>query len=725
MCKGKKLTVLLLIISMTFLCTMLPAQAANLFDMFAVDGEITDGESSVTVALSAPDSIGILAIQGAWSTTEDEGTGYLTLTEIGSDEMTFTGMNGVNPDDGYMIWTDDTWAAPAMFEANERIVYATYSVASNTPVGEYTVSFVPEYMLDSEYNESYDSYTFTITVTASTPTCNHVDTDKTYENIANGFHKVTCACGEVVSDSEACSGGTATCTAKAVCSACKAEYGEFARHDYGELVDAQEEVHTKDELKAAVAAHYQCSACDKYFDANYGETTLDALTGDAPVHVHARYDDITDTTHQSYCSCGAKINNPEPHDYNNSTVEHTCVCGKVEEFTLYVNVLATEKTVELTVPYGANILEVLAQAEFNAKIPALGTEIRVKNDGFNGIRIPSGYSYQGEDEHMIGVPTDLTMPGEKLEVNQDCFDDGWYISDLDDDGVHESYEFIRYDVESYGYLTEGWHYIEENYDDVQGGAWYYFYEGTGEYENWFFRAEGLTRVPYPTGPIDGKTYGPNAEDKAYWEANPDTSMYSDAETAVFVFDEDGKFQSDKNGMIEDGNITRYAINGCIPWHVGMVKDGENYYYFGADKTADARGNSMSLGYTWVTRDTTGDFSEINEKGKHYFFELTGENEGQLVKRETGIYSNTEKVFENEQLVDKNVFYYIVDYERVYGAGVVKMTDENYETFYIYVRSNGWLAIGKYWPTVLNDFLERGEYDWGTDGRYYPNANSAE
>ena len=53
------------------------------------------------------------------------------------------------------------------------------------------------------------------------------------------------------------------------------------------------------------------------------------------------------------------------------------------------------------------------------------------------------------------------------------------------------------------------------------------------------------------------------------------------------------------------------------------------------------------------------------------------------------------------------------------TGVVKLTDEEGKTFYIYVCTNGNLATGKYWPTYRNDLLPRGEYDWGTDGRYYP------
>ena len=39
----------------------------------------------------------------------------------------------------------------------------------------------------------------------------------------------------------------------------------------------------------------------------------------------------------------------------------------------------------------------------------------------------------------------------------------------------------------------------------------------------------------------------------------------------------------------------------------------------------------------------------------------------------------------------------------------------YNGGYIYVRSNGKLAIGKYWPTNHNGLLPQGIYDFGDDG----------
>lgn len=232
-----------------------------------------------------------------------------------------------------------------------------------------------------------------------------------------------------------------------------------------------------------------------------------------------------------------------------------------------------------------------------------------------------------------------------------------------------------------------------------GDAWYYV-TANGY-------AKGLTRVPYPTVAINNIEYKANEEDVAYAQAD-ENSPYTDAETAVFVFGEDGKFLSDKNGMIKDGNITRYAINGCIPWHVGMVQDGEDYYYFAGD-TEDLRGNAMMKGYVWATRNFN---SDLDTNAKYYIFG----NDGKMIKND-GIVKATEGGNTCYRYFDKNAV--------VFGAGVVAQTDNNNNDFYIYVRSNGLLATGKYWPTVLNGLLARGEYDWGTDGRLYLENQNAE
>jgi len=628
----------------------------------------------------------------------DEGEWYedeLTVNTMSNKSEASSGHVGVA-----FVNTDEV-----LYIAKENVVTLKFTANKSG-----TVSFEME-----EDSDGTDGYFGTWTYPEiSTPTCDHVDTEKTYvSNGDNTTHTVTCACGEVVNASEACSGGTATCTAKAVCSACEAEYGELAGHDYGELVAAQEEVHTKDELKAAVAAHYQCSACNAYFDEDKNETTLYALTGETPVHVHARYGDITDTTHQSYCSCGAKINNPELHDYN-GTVEHTCVCDKVEEFTLSVYIEATGNTVQLSVPYGANILDVLNQAVAEGLIPVVGEERIVKNNEFNGKVTIGGFIY-GDN---VPVDDQMTMPGNDFDISQDyTWITGWcYTIDADGDGVGDSYEFLKPDGK---YMT-GWNYIEEDYDGVDGGAWYYFYDATDMgFEKTFFRAEGLTRVVYPEEEINGKTYVPNPEDLEF-AANNAGSLYTDAETAVFVFGEDGKFDQSSVIIVDTTTvpgktIRRYAKDGCVAWHVGMVEFEGDYYYFGGDTVNG--GNVMMTGYIYATRDCkTGKAVGGNIL---YFFNPA---DGKMVMR-NGIIHRSDV---DHRDVGEGYFYYESGAWEL-GKGVVELKDDESETFYIYVRSNGLLATGYYWPdpAKTNGYLEPGKYNFGTEGKYYPDAVVAE
>ena len=73
----------------------------------------------------------------------------------------------------------------------------------------------------------------------------------------------------------------------------------------------------------------------------------------------------------------------------------------------------------------------------------------------------------------------------------------------------------------------------------------------------------------------------------------------------------------------------------------------------------------------------------------------------------------------EGIIEENgVLYYYENGMRAYGKGVTKLTDENGVEFYIYVRSNGQLATGVYWPTTTNGLLPIKAYNWGTDGRLY-------
>ena len=218
-------------------------------------------------------------------------------------------------------------------------------------------------------------------------------------------------------------------------------------------------------------------------------------------------------------------------------------------------------------------------------------------------------------------------------------------------------------------MITGWYEIE--------GAWYFF-ANNGEY------VVGIVRAPY-NGDTKYLYYGDDVEFGG--------ETFMDATESWFYFDENGKFLANFTGMV--GN--RYFVNGCAYWHVGMVKIGDKYYYFGGDKVNG--GNVLVTDHVHATRDFN---SGLTMNGTYYMIDVNG------------------NVIIDNGIVEMNGgYYYFVDGKLAKAAGVVKMSDEN-GTYYIYVKSNGQLATGIYWPTNLNGELERGAYNWGEDGKYYPN-----
>ena len=456
-------------------------------------------------------------------------------------------------------------------------------------------------------------------------------------------------------------------------------------------------------------------------------------------------------THTVYCKdCGLDLNSAEPHNFDNEA--HKCLCGKVEEFTLTVNVRATGELVELTVPYGANLLEVLSQAVTDGKIPAIGDQIRYNDVSYNGYTHTSGYSYWDETaEKWIYDLEGLTMPAADFAVDQDYeFYNGWsFYYDGNDEYVGA--EFLSEE----GYLT-GWNYIEEDYDDVEGGAWYYFYEGTGDRKGWYFRAEGLTRALYPVDDegnpitINGNTYAPDADAVA---SDPD---FIDATEAWFMFGDDGKFQYDAKGIVGNSKL----VNGMLAWHPGLIEipGSSSYHYFLGNE--ENGGNIGADGDVWVTRiaeDLDREFvlggiytfedsklceytgiTEVGGKLRFYGSEGADENRlmagngltkvgenfiyvrsnGELVVNadyyvptndkgivpgtyhfdENGFLVNPELTTKNGIVAENGGLFFYENGKIAYNKGLIQ-----YNGGIIYVRSNGQLAVGEYYVTNLANF----------------------
>ena len=137
-------------------------------------------------------------------------------------------------------------------------------------------------------------------------------------------------------------GTPATCTQNGltdgkVCSVCdkvlKEQEPILAGHTYSDLIEEQKEVHTSTELKASVAAHYYCSACQKYFTETKVETTLAALTGETPTHSFGDWINTDSEKHWKECSCGLKSEESAHAHTSEVTKDSTCTEEGIKTFT--------------------------------------------------------------------------------------------------------------------------------------------------------------------------------------------------------------------------------------------------------------------------------------------------------------------------------------------------------------------------------------------------------
>ena len=602
-----------------------------------------------------------------------------------------------------------------------------------------------------------------------------------YTTNGDGTHKLERQCTScylfiVVNEKEACSGGTATCTAQAVCVNCSTAYGpEPAGHNW--TLTGYEWTYTENFEDYSCTAYAKCSCGETtnvvgttsvvktdeawcYMPAGYcwtaefnvawAETqTMNARHGnerDPERHgITTHLQKIDENTHQAFCYyCQTYLGEPTAHDKKNEnfagnclasavytctcgytyegelnsdnhaagdiinykdnedgthtayhpccetdieTVDHTydatthkCVCGKVEEFVLIINDwLNNVERIELSVSYGENIMEALKAAAAEGKIPAIGDFVSV-NDEFNkGVKVAYGYRYidtSGDKPTWAELTDEMTMPAGMLETEVDVLTYGWWYN-YNEDGVYVGAEYYDRNDE---WLTDGWYFIEEDFDDVAGGAWYYFAPGTGEWENFNFRVEDII-----------------------WTTNWDNEA-----AGYYAFDhETGKWLSNYTGIYEAANGDLYYINkGVAVKNYGLFrdyKDGEaKYYYFGCDQKDCTKGCNEYIAQKNGIHWAENTYSLLPKWD--YEFDANG-----VIVHDDAL-NNSERPYEKIEEYDGKK-YYTIDGIKVH-AGLVKM-DGNY----YYARSSGELVVNAtYWCTDVNGLLPEGNYTFDEKGR---------
>ena len=129
-------------------------------------------------------------------------------------------------------------------------------------------------------------------------------------------------------ETENCHGGTATCTAKAVCEVCKSEYGEKLPHDFtAETVDAK---YLKFAATCTVKAIYykSCAVCGLSSEGTADEATF--FSGNALDHDWGAWTSNEDGTHTRTCTVDGCSAGTQTENCIDANKDHKCdICDYI------------------------------------------------------------------------------------------------------------------------------------------------------------------------------------------------------------------------------------------------------------------------------------------------------------------------------------------------------------------------------------------------------------
>ena len=119
----------------------------------------------------------------------------------------------------------------------------------------------------------------------------------------DGTHTRVCANDSKHTETKACHGGKATCTAKAICEDCGGEYGEMLPHSYTEKIDKQ---YLKSAATCTAKAVYytSCTECGQSSKGTADEETFEY--GNALGHKYGEWVSNGDGTHTRVCANDSK-----------------------------------------------------------------------------------------------------------------------------------------------------------------------------------------------------------------------------------------------------------------------------------------------------------------------------------------------------------------------------------------------------------------------------------
>ena len=223
----------------------------------------------------------------------------------------------------------------------------------------------------------------------------------------------------------------------------------------------------------------------------------------------------------------------------------------------------------------------------------------------------------------------------------------------------------------------------------ENGAWYYYENGKIAYNkglisvNTTWHGEDGSEAVY-SGYIYVRSSGKLAIGEYYiTNVNNDNSGMFRLGQKV-AFSDIGIADAPKHGIVDVHGTLYFYQYGQIQYNAGLIEHNGGWIYVRSS-------GKLATGAYWIT-NTNGEM----EQGMYEF----GADGYMIV-------SDIEDGIVNEN----GVLYYYLDGKKQYGIGLKQLSDGSY----IYVRTNGELAVGSYWITNHNGLLSEGMYSFGEDG----------
>ena len=254
-----------------------------------------------------------------------------------------------------------------------------------------------------------------------------------------------------------------------------------------------------------------------------------------------------------------------------------------------------------------------------------------------------------------------------------------------------------YHVGNDTYLVENGVRVEEAGLVYIDGYYYYFAANAKAVKNrtyWPSKTNGLL----PVGPYKFDAQGRITNPPVTPAPKPEEPDVPD--TPDVPDEPDTPDVPEKNGIVKENGALYYYKNDVIQYCAGLVQLEDGSYIY-------VRTNGqLATGKYWVTNNNDLLPVALYTFGADGKMIVEGEEPDEPVKPSEPPKDGVQEV--------GGLLYYYENGTIKFGAGLVQLEDGGY----IYVRSSGQLAIGKYWVTAHNNLLPEKEYVFGADGKLY-------